>query len=260
MTDELLVERRGNVGVVTMNRPPHNFLNFNQVHAIADALAELEADMSVRCALLTHNGRSFCAGADLGGDGVGGGADEVVGGDATLALYQGSGRLFDITLPIVAAIGGPAIGGGLGLAMVADIRITTPEARFCANFASLGIHQGFGMSVTLPRLVGPSRAARVLLGARRYTGEEATAMGLADECVSADALADRAMEVANEIAANAPLAVRSIKSTLRLGLGDEVRDITQREAAEQFRLSNTADAKEGMAAVGERRPGNFTGN
>ena len=180
MAEGLRTEVHGNVGVVIMDRPPHNFLNFRQIHDIADALEEMQNDMSIRCAVLAADGRSFCAGADFAGDGVGGGDDEVVGGDATLALYQGSGRLFDVTLPIVGAIQGPAVGGGLGLAMVPDIRITCPDARFSANFASLGIHQGFGMSVTLPQLLGPSRAAQVLYSAKRYKGEEAVAIGLAD--------------------------------------------------------------------------------
>ena len=259
MAEGLRTEVHGNVGVVIMDRPPHNFLNFRQIHDIADALEEMQNDMSIRCAVLAADGRSFCAGADFAGDGVGGGDDEVVGGDATLALYQGSGRLFDVTLPIVGAIQGPAVGGGLGLAMVPDIRITCPDARFSANFASLGIHQGFGMSVTLPQLLGPSRAAQVLYSAKRYKGEEAVAIGLADECVPNEQVRERTLEVATEIAANAPLALRAIKSTLRLGLGDRVREITQREAQLQAQLSASDDAKEGIAAVGERRAGNFKG-
>ncbi len=259
MAEGLRTEVHGNVGVVIMDRPPHNFLNFRQIHDIADALEEMQNDMSIRCAVLAADGRSFCAGADFAGDGVGGGDDEVGGGDATLALYQGSGRLFDVTLPIVGAIQGPAVGGGLGLAMVPDIRITCPDARFSANFASLGIHQGFGMSVTLPQLLGPSRAAQVLYSAKRYKGEEAVAIGLADECVPSEQVRERALEVATEIAANAPLALRAIKSTLRLGLGDRVREITQREAQLQAELSASDDAKEGIAAVGERRAGNFKG-
>ena len=259
MAEGLRTEVHGNVGVVIMDRPPHNFLNFRQIHDIADALEEMQNDMSIRCAVLAADGRSFCAGADFAGDGVGGGDDEVVGGDATLALYQGSGRLFDVTLPNVGAIQGPAVGGGLGLAMVPDIRITCPDARFSANFASLGIHQGFGMSVTLPQLLGPSRAAQVLYSAKRYKGEEAVAIGLADECVPSEQVRERALEVATEIAANAPLALRAIKSTLRLGLGDRVREITQREAQLQAELSASDDAKEGIAAVGERRAGNFKG-
>ena len=259
MAEGLRTEVHGNVGVVIMDRPPHNFLNFRQIHDIADALEEMQNDMSIRCAVLAADGRSFCAGADFAGDGVGGGDDEVVGGDATLALYQGSGRLFDVTLPIVGAIQGPAVGGGLGLAMVPDIRITCPDARFSANFASLGIHQGFGMSVTLPQLLGPSRAAQVLYSAKRYKGEEAVAIGLADECVPSEQVRERALEGATELAANAPLALRAIKSTLRLGLGDRVREITQREAQLQAELSASDDAKEGIAAVGERRAGNFKG-
>tara|TARA_Y100001970_G_scaffold179520_1_gene218486 strand:+ start:38987 stop:39769 length:783 start_codon:yes stop_codon:yes gene_type:complete len=259
MAEGLRTEVHGNVGVVIMDRPPHNFLNFRQIHDIADALEKMQNDMAIRCAVLAADGRSFCAGADFAGDGVGGGDDEVVGGDATLALYQGSGRLFDVTLPIVGAIQGPAVGGGLGLAMVPDIRITCPDARFSANFASLGIHQGFGMSVTLPQLLGPSRAAQVLYSAKRYKGEEAVAIGLADECVPSDQVRERALEVAAEIAANAPLALRAIKSTLRLGLGDQVREITQREAQLQAELSASDDAKEGIAAVGERRAGDFKG-
>ena len=259
MAEGLRTEVHGNVGVVIMDRPPHNFLNFRQIHDIADALEEMQNDMSIRCAVLAADGRSFCAGADFAGDGVGGGDDEVVGGAATLALYQGSGRLFDVTLPIVGAIQGPAVGGGLGLAMVPDIRITCPDARFSANFASLGIHQGFGMSVTLPQLLGPSRAAQVLYSAKRYKGEEAVATGLADECVPNEQVRERTLEVATEIAANAPLALRAIKSTLRLGLGDRVREITQREAQLQAQLSASDDAKEGIAAVGERRAGNFKG-
>ena len=259
MAEGLRTEVHGNVGVVIMDRPPHNFLNFRQIHDIADALEEMQNDMSIRCAVLAADGRSFCAGADFAGDGVGGGDDEVVGGDATLALYQGSGRLCAVTRPIVGAIQGPAVGGGLGLAMVPDIRITCPDARFSANFASLGIHQGFGMSVTLPQLLGPSRAAQVLYSAKRYTGEEAGAIGLADECGPSEQGRERALEVATEIAANAPLALRAIKSTLRLGLGDRVREITQREAQLQAELSASDDAKEGIAAVGERRAGNFKG-
>ena len=223
------------------------------VHAAAAAAQRGGGPRGVSSAITAPAGASSSRGRGGGGD------DEVVGGDATLALYQGAGRLFDVTLPIVGAIQGPAVGGGLGLAMVPDIRITCPDARFSANFASLGIHQGFGMSVTLPQLLGPSRAAQVLYSAKRYKGEEAVAIGLADECVPSEQVRERALEVATEIAANAPLALRAIKSTLRLGLSDRVREITQREAQLQAELSASDDAKEGIAAVGERRAGNFKG-
>ncbi len=262
---DLLVDIDGHVATVTLNRPPHNFLDFDQIGHLADTLEGLERSGEIRAVVLAANGRSFCAGANFAGGGVapeleGDGEREAIGGSATLRLYDEGVRLFEIGLPIVAAVQGPAIGGGLGLAMVADFRITCPEARFSANFAALGIHQGFGLSVTLPERLGPSRASLVLLTARRFNGAQAVEIGLADELVPASALVDRARRLAGEMAANAPLALRSIRATLRQGLADRVRRATRHEAAEQARLSATSDAAEGIRAVSERRAGNFTGN
>lgn len=241
----------GHVCVIEMQDPPHNFLSVGQVAAIADALERFDQDAGVRAAVLCADGRSFCAGANFGAsDRTGGSSDD---------LYAGAARLCEATIPFIAAVQGPAIGGGLGLAMTATMRVTCPEARFSANFVKLGIHQGFGLSVTLPETIGPSRAAYVLLSGRRFNGEEATDLGLADECVAAEGLRDRAMEVAAEIAAGAPLAIRSINRTLRNGLGDRVRAATKHEAEEQARLFQTEDAREGVRSVNERREGNFTG-
>jgi enoyl-CoA hydratase/carnithine racemase len=256
------VEVVGHVAVVEMQDPPHNFLSWSQVEGVAEALESFEHDPNVRAAVLCAQGRSFCAGADFGGDAgpLGeGSADEPVGGATTLRLYSAAARLCEVAIPFVAAVQGPAIGGGLGLAMTANLRVCSPEARFSANFAALGIHQGFGLSVLLPEQLGPTRAAEVLLTARRYTGEEAVAMGLADRCVPADELRSAALDLASQIAVNAPLAVRAINRTLRQGLGDRVRAATEREAELQRQLSSTNDAAEGIRAVTERRAGDFTG-
>ena len=257
------VEVVGHVAVVEMQDPPHNFLSWSQVESVAEALESFEHDPNVRAAVLCAEGRSFCAGAQFGGDDgpLGeGSADEPVGGPTTLRLYSAAARLCEIAIPFVAAVQGPAIGGGLGLAMTANLRVCSPEARFSANFAALGIHQGFGLSVLLPEQLGPSRAAEVVLPARRYTGEDAGAIGRADRCVPADELRGSAIELAAQIAVNAPLAVRAINRTLRSGLGERVRAATEREADLQRQLSATADAAEGIAAVTERRPGSFTGS
>jgi enoyl-CoA hydratase/carnithine racemase len=143
--------------------------------------------------------------------------------------------------------------------MTANIRVTCPEARFAANFVKLGIHQGFGLSVTLSELLGPSRAAFVLLTGRRFSGDEATQLGMADICVPQEQVRARAMELAEEIATGAPLAIRAINRTLRAGLGDRVREATKHEAAEQAKLFTTEDSREGIRAVTERREGNFVG-
>ena len=244
----------GAVGVVELQRPPHNMLTPEQVEDVASAVERFDDDLAVGAVLLCAQGRSFCAGADFSarsGDGL--------GGSSTERLYAAAARLVEVGVPVVAAVQGPAIGGGLGLAMIASLRVTCPEARFSANFVKLGIHQGFGLSVTLPELVGPSRASLVLLTGRRFDGEEATRLGLADVCVPADELRSSAMALAAEVASGAPLALRAVNRTLRAGLGERLRSATAHEAAEQARLGVTDDAREGMRAVAERRPGSFSG-
>lgn len=253
------VAQSGSVVVVELQEPPHNFLTPSLVEEVVAALEEASGNPSVGCAVLAAQGRSFCAGANFGGGDERSEGRELIGGGLTERLYAAAARLCAIEIPIVAAVHGPAVGGGLGLAMTANMRVTCAEARFCANFATLGIHQGFGLSTTLPELIGPSRASMVLLTARRFDGVEATRLGLADVCVAADDVRATATDLAAEIAANAPLAVRSINRTLREGLADRVRRATRLEAAEQSRLGATADAAEGIRAVAERRPGRFLG-
>lgn len=254
------VERHDRVVLVEMQRPPHNYLTPALVEDVAAALESAAADTGTGCAVLAAAGRSFCAGADFGGgDGTADAGEASSFGTLTERLYAAAARLCAIEIPWIAAVQGPAIGGGLGLAMTATLRVTCPEARFSANFAALGIHHGFGLSVTLPEQLGPSRAATVLLTGRRFRGEEAVEIGLADRCVPAADVRAAALELAAEVAANAPLALRAINRTLRAGLAERVRQATRLEAAEQARLGATADAAEGVAAVLERRPGQFTG-
>ena len=244
----------GQVGVIELQRPPHNFFDASMIEAVADELERFDADATVGAVVLCAQGRSFCAGADFSRR-----SDEGVGGDGTSRLYAAAARLVSVGVPVVAAVHGPAVGGGLGLAMTASLRVTCPEARFSANFVKLGIHQGFGLSVTLPELLGPAKAALVLLTGRRFSGEEATELGLADVCVPADEVRTTAVGLAAEIGSGAPLAIRAIHRTLRAGLADRLAAATVHEAAEQARLAATADAREGMRAVAERRLGRFTG-
>jgi enoyl-CoA hydratase/carnithine racemase len=154
---------------------------------------------------------------------------------------------------IVLAVQGPAVGGGLGLALVADFRVTCAEARFSANFARLGFHPGFALSCTLPRLVGPQQAALLLYTGRRVNGEEAVRIGLADELVAQDQVRARAQALAEEIAASAPIAVESVRASLRAGLVDAVRAAVEREAGEQRLHFQTRDFREGVAATAQRR-------
>ena len=235
------------VATIQLQRPPNNFFSNEMVGAVASALEELDGDPGCRAVVLCAEGKHFCAGADLSGG-------EDAGG-----IYEAAVRLFRTQTPVVAAIQGAAVGGGLGLALAADFRIAAPEARFSANFARLGFHQGFGVSVTLPRLVGEQAAAELLFTGRRVKGEEAVALGLADRLAGRADLHAAAHGFAEEIAASAPLAVQSIRATLRGDLADRIELAVAHELAEQTRLRETADFAEGIRAMAERRSPLFKG-
>jgi enoyl-CoA hydratase/carnithine racemase len=174
-------------------------------------------------------------------------------------LYKEATRLFRTKKPIVAAVHGAAVGGGLGLALVADFRVTCEEARFSANFNRLGFHPGFGLTATLPRLVGPQKAALLFYTGRRIAGDEAVAIGLADLLVAQAEVRSAAQKLAVEIAQSAPLAVVSTRETIRRGFADHIEAQTERELIEQEWQRRTADFKEGVKAMAERRLPNFQG-
>ena len=168
--------------------------------------------------------------------------------------------MFRTKNPIIAAVQGSAIGGGFGLAMMADFRVASPESRFSANFARLGFHQGFGLSVTLPDAIGKQGALDMFYTGRRVKGEEAFRLGICDYLVPREELRAKAREVAFEVARSAPLAIRSIRNTMRGELADRVKAATDHELAEQDRLRQTNDFQEGIKAMAERRLPNFQGN
>lgn len=253
----------GHVATVEIRRPPHNFFDFSLIGQIADAFSAMDDDPQCRAIVLAAQGKSFCAGANFGsGRSDGSGSAEFTEEgfrNTTGKLYREAVRLFGCKKPVIGAIQGPAIGGGLGLALVPDFRVVTSDARFAANFAKLGIHPGFGLTVTLPRLIGQQQANLMFFTGRRLSGEEALKIGLADQLVPANELRDAARALANEIAENAPLAVVSVRATVRQGLADAVAKATEHELKEQQWLRGTKDAEEGIRAVAERRPGKFIG-
>jgi 2-(1,2-epoxy-1,2-dihydrophenyl)acetyl-CoA isomerase len=244
------VDLAAHVATVEIHRPPHNWFDIAVMTELADAIVGLDDDAECRAVVLCSEGKNFCAGADLKG------SDLL---DATATLYEQAARLFSNRKPIVAAVQGAAVGGGLGLSLAADFRVASPETRFTCNFAKLGFHQGFGISATLPAIVGQQRALELMYTAVDVRGEEALRIGLADRLVPAEKLRDAAHAFATEIATSAPLALLSIRETMRGGLADQVRAATARENQEQQRLRETADFAEGVAATAERRPPHFTG-
>lgn len=257
------VETNNHVATIEIRRPPHNFFDIALIQEIATALEALDENGGVRAVVLAAEGKSFCAGANFGDgsalDKEGQRPGELNRETAVRHLYLEGNRLFRTKKPIVAAVHGAAVGGGLGLAMAADFRVTCPEARFVANFTRLGFHPGFGLTVTLPAVIGPTKAALMFYTSRRVTGDEAYAWGLADVLVPQADVRRAALQLASEIAENSPLGLIATRATMRGDLADRVLRATEHELVEQTRLRKTADFKEGVAATAERRIPKFTG-
>ncbi len=252
---DVTVALNEHIGLVEIHRPPHNYFDADLIQNIADGFEAMDKEHECRVIVLASEGKSFCAGANFHARAAVG--EEVP--DTTSRLYQNAVRLFCCTKPIVATIQGAAIGGGVGLSLVADFSVVSPDARFGANFVKLGIHPGFGLTYTLPRIIGVQKANLMFYTGRRITGEEALEWGLADLLASPESLREEAMKLANEIAEGAPLAIQSTRATMRRGIVEAVKAQTDHEHAEQSRLFLTEDHKEGVKAVTERRIGNFKG-
>jgi enoyl-CoA hydratase/carnithine racemase len=245
------------VAVVEIRRAPNNFFDVDLINAIADAYEALDDSTECRAIVLAAEGKNFCAGANFGSDGSSGAARST--GNSSGHLYQQAVRIFRTKTPVIAAVQGAAIGGGLGLAVSADFRVTCPEGRFSANFTRLGFHPGFGLTYTLPRLVGVNKAAEMFYTGRRVKGDEALEMGLADKLVPLVEVRSAAIELATEIARSAPLAGVATRATVRGDLADRVQAATDHELEEQNRLRQTNDGAEGVKAMAERRIPDFTG-
>lgn len=245
------LDAQTHVATVEIRRPPNNYFDVDLLRRLADRFEELDGDGRCRVIVLCSAGKHFCAGRDFE-------APRDAGDEAT-EVYDQAVRLVATPLPWIAAVQGAAIGGGLGLAMAADLRVAGSRAWFTANFARLGIHHGFGLGVTLPPIIGQQRTRDLLFTGRRVRAEEAAAIGLVDRLVADGDERAEASRAAAEIASSAPLAVRSIRATLRGDLVERFREATSREAAEQVRLRATSDHREGVAAVTERRDPTFEG-
>ncbi|MDQ2801749.1 MAG: enoyl-CoA hydratase/isomerase family protein [Pseudomonadota bacterium] len=248
------VQLRGFIAEVEIRRPPNNHVSVPLIAELATALERLDGEPACRAVVLCSEGKHFCAGADLVARGADGRDPAEQGGRH---LYKEAVRLWRTGKPIVAAVQGAAVGAGLGLAVMADFRVACPEARFSANFTRLGFHPGFGLTATLPRLLGVQHAALMLYTGRRFTGEQAKDMGLVDQLVPESELRGAAQALALEIAQSAPLAIVSMRETLRRGLAQAVQVATEREYQEQNWLRQTEDFLEGVRAMTERRLPDF---
>ncbi len=238
------------VGWVEIHRPPNNFFSHELLSQLGEAYDRCDADDDCRVLVLCSEGRHFCAGADF--------SDPQRASFSTMDLYRQAARLVANRKPVVAAVNGAAVGGGLGLACSADFRVGSPETRMTANFARLGFHQGFGLTTTLPRIVGDQQAALMLYTGRRIKGDDAAQLGLLDVLApDTDSIRQAAGALAEEIAQSAPLAVESIRATMRRDLIAAFGPATEHESVEQEWLRATSDFTEGVRSTAAREPGNF---
>ena len=242
------------VATVEIQRPPFNYFDYALIQQIAEAFEAFDQDSSVRSIVLCAQGKAFCAGANFGDR-----KRSSENSDSGNHLYVEAVRLFKTSKPVIGAMHGAAVGGGLGLAMMPDFRVGCPESRFSANFTRLGFHPGFGLTYTLPRIIGEKNAEMMFYTSRRIKGEDAYRLGLLDEIVPQNQVRDAAKALATEIAEASPLGVTQSRATMRVGIADKVREATDIELEIQNKLRVTKDFQEGVKAMAERRVPNFTG-
>ncbi|TMD95868.1 MAG: enoyl-CoA hydratase/isomerase family protein [Chloroflexi bacterium] len=251
---------RTDAGVVTitLDSPERrNALDEELATQLRQAVRDVAADPGARCAVITGAGRAFCSGADLGEFRRQESGGVLPRREMLGAYYRTFLDVRDLAVPTIAAVNGPAIGAGLNLALVCDLRIAGASARFGATFVRLGIHPGGGATYMLARLLGPARAAEMLLGGELVDGARALEMGLVNRLVDDADLAATAAALAATIAANAPRAVRATKRALRLALDADMAAMLEVEGLAQAATQESADAGEGWAAFRERRAPRF---
>lgn len=263
----LLLERKDDIVTLTFNDPGRlNAMTQAMGEAFAAQVETLAADDSLRALVLTGSGRAFSAGGDL--EMIQARADEGAADpagnhphirDTMRAFYGLFLRVRDLPCPSIAAMNGAAIGAGFCVALACDVRIAASQAKYGLNFTALGLHPGMGATWTLPRLVGPARAAELLFSSRILTGTEAAEIGLANRAVPADEVLETAHEMARSFAANGPMSVRGVKRSLAQSSLSTLEAQLDLEADDQARCFGAADVHEGLAAVREKRSPRFTG-
>jgi len=264
-SDFLRVERHGPVAVLTLDRPDtRNALSGEECFGgFERVFAELNADRSVRAAVLTGAGSAFCSGGNVAEmrdrTGMFGGSPEQIAQNYRQGIQRIPRAFQTLEVPIIAAVNGAAIGAGNDLACMCDIRIASSTAKFAESFVKVGIVPGDGGCWFLPRLVGFSRAAEMALTGETLDAEEALRIGLVSRVVAPEALMEAAMALANRIAANPPQVLRWTKQLLmqaRTGTLDEALDTAGRF---QGLAHHTADHAEAVASFFEKRPPVFKG-
>ena len=249
----LLYEKRGRVGIISFHRPDVlNAMNTDTVNEMKKIFAMMDEDPDIRCVILTGAGdRAFCAGGDI---------QEEVNKDVISGyeFVRNGGELLEtmerFKAPVIAAINGYCLGGGLEFAIACDIRIAADDAKLGSPEINLGVYPGWGGTQRLLRIVGASKAREIIYTGDKYTAQEALAMGLVERVVPKEKLMEEAMALAEKIASKAPMAIRYIKTCIYDGAQCDLQRALQIESALFAHLYFTEDTKEAYAAFLEKRP------
>jgi enoyl-CoA hydratase/carnithine racemase len=255
MSGDLVLYEPGVVGTLRLNHPPLNLITTEVVDHLGSALAKVEVDPDIRVLVMTGAGdRAFCAGSDITEFA---GLQGRVGEGKLIRENQVYDRVANLPLPTIAVLEGDALGGGLELALCCDLRVASTRARLGMPEVRLGVIPGSGGTYRLPRLVGPARAAELILMGEIITAEEALNLGLVNRLVETGLAETEARRMAEEIAARAPLAVATAKQAMAAYLRPDAREVSL-EMSE--RVFASRDLIEGVRAFKEKRPPNFRGH
>lgn len=254
----LAIEHRGPAAILTVNRPQVlNALNNETMDELMAAFDQLDADVSVRAIVVTGAGeKSFVAGADINELkplSVIGGLDKTRHGQLLLR------RIENLNKPVIAAVNGFALGGGLELALACDIRIASTKAKMGLPEVKLGVIPGFGGTQRLPRLVGKGLALELICTGEPVDAQEALRIGLVNKVVEPEQLLPTALAMVERIAANGPLAIRAARRAVIDGLNTDMDRGNELEALQFATLCGTRDKVEGLSAFLEKRKATFTG-
>jgi 2-(1,2-epoxy-1,2-dihydrophenyl)acetyl-CoA isomerase len=256
-----LEARHDSIVVLTMNRPDRlNALNNDLASELNDAFARIALDESVRVIVLTGAGRAFCAGGDLGHIREGRESGDVKQLEPLLRSgMQMVLKMRTMPQPVIAAVNGPAAGGGMNIALAADFRIAAEDAKFGQNFAKVGLFPDYGGTFFLPELVGPSKAAELFYTGDMIDAQTALRLGLVNRVVPAAQLEAEVKTFAQKIAQGPPLAIRATKRALFGGGQEALEKALENEVQQQMKCFPSEDCGEGIRAFFEKRPPKFQG-
>ena len=258
----VLEERNGTVVTLRLNRPEKlNAFNPDMARALVHGLLRAGEERTVRAVVITGAGRGFCAGGDL--DYIRNARSRKSVQDLQELLKLGKEMCLAIAgmpKPVIAAVNGPAAGGGMSLALACDLRIASEQASFTQSFGQVGLYPDFGATFFLPRLVGLARASEMFYTAEWLSAAEACRIGIVCRVCPAEEFGLAAQEFAQRMAAGPPLAYRDVKRTMIGEAHNELEQALDEENRLQVHCFLSEDCAEGLAAFFEERPPNFRGH